>query len=1116
MFRLRNYSQSVKRILVLSKVHIESFNYAITQGLNLIVSNFLNNSNLSNSIKKIKYTIKGLYISKPYFFENKKKFKIIPRQCREINCSYKGDLITIISINLNKKMVTKIGRLPIMVKSLKCNLANFHKNQLIEIDEEEIEIGGYFLLNGIEKIIRLLIVPKRNIIQVISRLSNAARGNLCTTLSCSFRSVDRLQNSKTLHLHYLTSGSVYVRIIVKRQEFFIPVVILLKGLLEISDKKLLDIFTNFNPKDKFLRQRGMNIIKDGYHLCDISYKKNILNFIGKIMNMAIDVKISDQSKIAEKFFSEYLFIHLGSDNKSKFNLLLFMLQKLLSVYKGNTNEDNPDSIDSQEFLLPGHLYLIYLKERIDNSLSRDINVKNKENKSNLKNGYFNYKILEIAFNSVTLGIEKLISSGNIHSDFNGELSQLTGLSISIERLNFGRFISYFRSIHRGKFLSEIRGTTGRKLLPQSWGFMCPVHTPDGILCGILNHLSCSVVISLCNPIEKIYFQKFLARNSSANKKNYKKTISNPILIDGKIMGFENDFFLSWLSDKLRAEKVSKIGIIPVSTEIIYVSHKSQKGAYPMCMCLSEEGRPLRPVFWNKHSRNKDRFFLMKSKQFENSIEHEMEMIGTYEQALLNIQDLENKFEKENYNNYWSHSEIDTGNILSIIAGMTPFSDLNQSPRNMYQCQMSKQSIGIPFYTFWRRDDVKSYFLLSPQVPICRNKIVQDGLHLDSFPNGTNAVVAILSYTGFDMEDAMIINKSTIDRGFSMSSVTTFSKFEIKKYQSKNNKNMHNNLHCKDGLPEEQDHISRGDPLYLDEKMDKTMKKKQISICYNGQEKTTIEKIKLISRLNEKKNSLKYAIKLRSRRRPIVGDKFASRHGQKGVLSFDYPVSDLPFSEIGIIPDIIFNPHGFPSRMTIGLILESLAGKSGSLNGIFHDSSSFRLAKKYMATYKFSEKLRESGFQYYGNEIFYSGYNGEPLFVEIFTGIVQYQRLKHMVIDKFQVSETGPRNIMTRQPIKGRKTGGAIRFGEMERDALLGHGSAFLLHDRLQLSSDLHSFKINIKTGSILDLKFTKKVKHTNNPNLFTNKTTFLPYVTKFLIAELSVMNIKTILSQNEN
>nr|UXY87119.1 DNA-directed RNA polymerase I 135K chain [Cryptomonas sp.] len=1124
-----NYYSSIRRLICLTKVHIDSFNYAVTQGLHLIVNDLINRFSNYNYSENSEYNrLIGLYISKPYFFEKKIKTKIIPRQCREIKSSYKGNFISVISndrMKINQKVISKIGDIPIMVKSLKCNLFQLKSKQLVEMDEEEFEMGGYFIINGIEKVIRLLIVPKRNTIQVISRLTNAQRGKFCTTLSCSFRSVDKIQNSKTIHLHYLTTGNIHARLIIDKQEFFVPVIILLKAFEEISDKKIIEILTNFSPKDKFLRQRAMNMIKNAHDICDISNRSDVLNFLGKIFKIIINSDKLDNSKITEVFLYEHLFVHLGSDNKSKLYILVLMIQKLLSVQRGTTKEDNPDSIDSQEFLLPGNLFLIYMKEKLENSIDkyshskcidRDSDILH-SNKLILKKNRLSLKNLELAFIPLTIGLEKLVSAGNIYSDFKGELSQLTGLSVSIERLNFGRFISYFRSVHRGKFLSEIKNTTGRKLCPQSWGFICPVHTPDGAPCGILNHLSSSTVISLSNPVEKIYFQKYLFRNGLKKLCMNSNSFLNSIILDGKLLGFAPDYFLRWMIDKIRSEKVSQVGTIPIGCEIIYSSRSHFKSAFSGCTFLSEGGRPLRPVFWNNFdNKEKKNLFRRNNVKILNS-DKELEMIGTLEQIFLNIQTLEIEIERNLENDFWTHMEIDSGNILSIIAAMTPFSDLNQSPRNMYQCQMSKQSIGMPFYTFWRREDVKSYFLLTPQVPICRNKIVQDGLHLDAFPNGINAVVSILSYTGFDMEDAMIINKSSIDRGFSSSIIKNFSSFEIRgrSYKKKSNEILFEKYIEKDGLPKVENRVSKGDPIYVEKSNNKSKRQKEISICYNGQEKTIIEKIKLTSKKKKKEEVLKSSIQLRCRRRPIVGDKFASRHGQKGILSFDYPASDLPFSEIGIIPDIIFNPHGFPSRMTIGVILESLAGKTGALNGIFHDSSSFRLGKKYLGIYHFGERLRQLGLQYYGNEVQYSGYTGEPFTMEIFTGIIQYQRLRHMVNDKFQVSEIGPRNTMTRQPTKGRKTGGAIRFGEMERDALLGHGSSFLLHDRLQLASDLHTVKVNVKTGNILGIKSSFKKITDYHTKLDINKSMFLPYVTRLLITELSVMNIKTILYQSE-
>jgi DNA-directed RNA polymerase I subunit RPA2 len=210
-----------------------------------------------------------------------------------------------------------------------------------------------------------------------------------------------------------------------------------------------------------------------------------------------------------------------------------------------------------------------------------------------------------------------------------------------------------------------------------------------------------------------------------------------------------------------------------------------------------------------------------------------------------------------------------------------------------------------------------------------------------------------------------------------------------------------------------------------------------------------------------------AIKLRYNRNPVVGDKFASRHGQKGVLSYLWPQVDMPFTDSGMVPDVIINPHAFPSRMTIGMLVESMAGKAGACHGSYHDSTPFRFGEQQRAVDYFGEQLRAAGYAYHGTETMYSGVTGEPLHCDIYLGVVYYQRLRHMVSDKSQVRSTGPMNQLTRQPVKGRKKGGGIRFGEMERDSLLAHGAAFTLHDRLHNSSDRHTALVCRQCGSLL-------------------------------------------------
>lgn len=261
------------------------------------------------------------------------------------------------------------------------------------------------------------------------------------------------------------------------------------------------------------------------------------------------------------------------------------------------------------------------------------------------------------------------------------------------------------------------------------------------------------------------------------------------------------------------------------------------------------------------------------------------------------------------------------------------------------------------------------------------------------------------------------------------------------------------------------------------------------------------------------------VTLRIPRPPTIGDKFASRAGQKGICSQRYPAEDLPFSETGLIPDIVFNPHGFPSRMTIAMMIETMAGKSAALHGLVHDATPFRFSEKHTAIDYFGRLLEAGGYNYYGTERLYSGVDGREMTADIFFGVVHYQRLRHMVFDKWQVRSTGPVDAITQQPIKGRKRGGGVRFGEMERDALISHGAAFLLQDRLFHNSDKTHTLVCSKCGSIL-APLKKIIKRTETGKLQSMPDTCrlcgdgaavgyieIPFSFKYLVTELSSVNI---------
>jgi DNA-directed RNA polymerase I subunit RPA2 len=264
---------------------------------------------------------------------------------------------------------------------------------------------------------------------------------------------------------------------------------------------------------------------------------------------------------------------------------------------------------------------------------------------------------------------------------------------------------------------------------------------------------------------------------------------------------------------------------------------------------------------------------------------------------------------------------------------------------------------------------------------------------------------------------------------------------------------------------------------------------------------------------------KIHIKIRIPRPPIIGDKFSSRHGQKGVISQKWPAIDMPFSETGIIPDVIINPHAFPSRMTIGMFVESLAGKSGALHGVSQDATPFKFNEDHHASDFFGEQLAAAGFNYHGNEPMYSGITGEEFKADIYMGVVYYQRLRHMVSDKYQVRTTGPVHNLTQQPIKGRKRAGGIRLGEMERDSLLAHGISFTLQDRLMNCSDYSQCHVCMGCGSILSPMQVPIINSLlpSRGERMTCKSCgngkkidiiAVPYVFRYLCTELVAMNVK--------
>ena len=992
--------------------------------------------------------------------DNGRNTLIFPRECRESGQTYRAPFyVSLCSIdpdgNISRKEI-RLGFVPILVYSKCCNLQGVSRKELLKKGEEYHENGGYFIVNGIERIIRLLILPRRHYVLALKRKSFLSRGTKFSAFAAVLRCVSEDERSITIRLHYLLDGRVVCALTLRRQECFIPIGIIIRALSDVNEFDIkANILASLDCTNSCLEfARGcLDTSFSEVSKMNIRTRTDALNFLGEKFRVILSTGLEESSvEIGTHFLEHFILIHLNSCNDKIF-MISHMLQKLFSAVEGECSIDNPDSLAHQEILLPGTLLQMLIREKLEESMSsiRESFVKFlgsqvfSEANFDAITSYL-HDNAKLAFNKSDIGrqIEYFLSTGNLVSKSGLDLSQTSGFTVVAEKLNYFRYISHYRSVHRGAYFTQLRTTTVRKLLPDSWGFLCPVHTPDGSPCGLLNHLSadCSVVCpkqrtnqerEILNILEEVV-EIFLDAPSIPKGEPIFRVVFN-----GNILGFVRVAQSHQAVSVLRFNKINEKTRLDSYLEIVYIP-KRERGVFPGLFLFSSASRLVRPVI--------------------QIPEKQIEYVGTLEQMFISISCADG-LNGGSTSSSFSHKEKSPCSILSVIASLTPWSDYNQSPRNMYQCQMGKQTMGTPMHSICFRSDSKIYRLHTPQRPISITESY-DTFLCDEYATGTNAIVAVLSHSGYDMEDAMIINRGSVDRGFAHATLYKSESVTIKSNEeifsnSQERKTSHEN-HDGDGAPKV------GKILCPNDKIISVKNRARGDSRFSrlkGDDSAVLDRIVVIDAENSLgKKVSKMVYTLRFNRNPVIGDKFSSRHGQKGVLSFLWPEEDMPYSErTGMRPDILINPHAFPSRMTIGMLVESTASKAGAMVGKFIDATPFQ--NKASTPVDIYEKiLIENGFARCGSEVMVNSYSGKQFEVGIYLGIVYYQRLRHMVriffvlvsmlkflfqiSDKYQVRSLGPNNPLTHQPIKGRKAGGGIRFGEMERDSLLAHGVANLV------------------------------------------------------------------------
>jgi len=968
----------------------------------------------------VKLELGKISVGKPNIIEaDGSKHDILPAEARLRNLTYSAPLYLEISIKSgseSEKSFVEIGRIPIMVKSKYCHLFDMPHDKLVENYVDYADPGGYFIINGNERVLVMIedLAPNQPFIEKSPKVKETIMLRLF-----SQRGAYRIPTS----LNESSDGLLTVTFSRFRD---IPAIPLIKALGLVEDSSIA----------RYIGKEQDSLVVNLYEYAHLHNPHDALLFIAEKSGLqGAKKEILERAKAR---IDSYFLPHIGTkpENRIEKAITLCKLIKQYTISKESRAISDKDHYANKRIKLSGDLFadlfrvnLTVFVRDIQHSLQR-ISKRKKfySLKTIAKSTLFSHRI------------ESAIATG-------GWIGERTGVTQNMDKTNY---LAMFSQLQRVISLlpSEQENFKARMLHPTHYGRFCPIETPEGTPIGLRKNLALLSRISTAVRLE----EKELVNMLTGLGLLKEGSGMTDVFYNGKFIGevITAEDFVDQVREKRRKKD------LPIE---LSVRHDKEKEAI---FLTTETGRLLRPLIIVKDGRplvEKEHLELLSSGTLAfNDIVSKglIEYLDAAEEDDALIALYANEITPEH-----THLEIDPIAMFGLVTSLVPYANYDQSSRLNRGSKTQKQALGLYSSSYHVRLDTDVSILHYPQKPIVRSFVYDT---LDFYPAGQNVVVAIMPYEGYNIEDAIVMNKASIERGLGRSTyLRPYTSVELQYtggltdeicIPSKDTGGYKTEKSYRfledDGIAYPEAKLEGSDvvvgktspPKFLSEmgEMSIARSRKENSVIVRQEEEGIIDSVFIT--IDAEGNKI-VNVRTRDPRSPELGDKFSTPHGQKGVIGAVVPEEDIPFTAQGIKPDIIFNPHGIPSRMTVGYLIELLAGKVGCLDGRIIDGTAFSGEN----IEELERTLCDLGFRSDGKETLYDGVTGKMLEAKIFIGNMYYLKLKYMVANKIHARAFGKVTLLTRQPVEGRSQSGGLRLGEMEKDALVGHGASLLLKER---------------------------------------------------------------------